>query len=146
MPKKRLFLRKNHFFWKKTANLFGGLKNSSTFASLLTATRAVSAVGSEHLPYKQRVGGSNPSLPTQEDPASVTVWDSSFFHPPKNHHSSHAAARLSVLSWQCKPLPLKVVWLEHRVTVPMLLTHCGRPAHCVLFHPTEQACVLNLCY
>ena len=28
--------------------------------------RAVSAVGSEHLPYKQRVGGSNPSLPTTE--------------------------------------------------------------------------------
>ena len=27
-------------------------------------TRAVSSAGSEHLPYKQRVGGSNPSLPT----------------------------------------------------------------------------------
>jgi hypothetical protein len=26
---------------------------------------AVSSVGSEHLPYKQRVGGSNPSLPTR---------------------------------------------------------------------------------
>ena len=25
---------------------------------------AISAAGSEHLPYKQRVGGSNPSLPT----------------------------------------------------------------------------------
>ena len=26
--------------------------------------RALSSAGSEHLPYKQRVGGSNPSAPT----------------------------------------------------------------------------------
>ena len=26
----------------------------------------LSSAGSEHLPYKQRVGGSNPSAPTQE--------------------------------------------------------------------------------
>ena len=28
--------------------------------------RAFSSAGSEHLPYKQRVGGSNPSTPTQQ--------------------------------------------------------------------------------
>ena len=28
--------------------------------------REISSVGSERLPYKQRVGGSNPSSPTQE--------------------------------------------------------------------------------
>ena len=28
--------------------------------------REFSSAGSEHLPYKQRVGGSNPSTPTQE--------------------------------------------------------------------------------
>ena len=28
-------------------------------------TRAFSSAGSEHLPYKQRVGGSNPSTPTE---------------------------------------------------------------------------------
>ena len=28
------------------------------------AKRAFSSAGSEHLPYKQRVGGSNPSTPT----------------------------------------------------------------------------------
>ena len=28
--------------------------------------RAFSSAGSEHLPYKQRVGGSNPSTPTQK--------------------------------------------------------------------------------
>ena len=36
----------------------------------MRTTRAVSAVGSEHLPYKQRVGGSNPSLPTRAVPHS----------------------------------------------------------------------------
>ena len=30
--------------------------------------RAFSSVGLEHLPYKQRVGGSNPSTPTKEEP------------------------------------------------------------------------------
>ncbi len=29
--------------------------------------RAISSVGSEHLPYKQRVGGSTPSSPTKKD-------------------------------------------------------------------------------
>ena len=31
---------------------------------LRTRSRAFSSAGSEHLPYKQRVGGSNPSTPT----------------------------------------------------------------------------------
>ena len=30
----------------------------------LLLERALSSAGSEHLPYKQRVGGSNPSAPT----------------------------------------------------------------------------------
>ena len=51
--------------------MFGSSKNCCTFAPLLTTTRAVSAVGSEHLPYKQRVGGSNPSLPTRAVRTSV---------------------------------------------------------------------------
>ena len=33
--------------------------------SLLRCNRALSSVGSERLPYKQRVGGSNPSAPTR---------------------------------------------------------------------------------
>ena len=32
--------------------------------SLHSAKREFSSAGSEHLPYKQRVGGSNPSTPT----------------------------------------------------------------------------------
>ena len=55
--------------------MFGGFKKSRTFASLLKRKRgALSSAGSEHLPYKQRVGGSNPSAPTtQED-----TWKVSF--------------------------------------------------------------------
>ena len=40
--------------------------------------RAFSSAGSEHLPYKQRVGGSNPSTPTTEN-QGVTSQCSSFF-------------------------------------------------------------------
>ena len=36
------------------------------FAPLLRKARAFSSAGSEHLPYKQRVGGSNPSTPTKK--------------------------------------------------------------------------------
>ena len=43
-------------------------KNGSTFASLSERKRAFSSAGSEHLPYKQRVGGSNPSTPTPPRP------------------------------------------------------------------------------
>ena len=35
-----------------------------TFAPLSKGNRALSSAGSERLPYKQRVGGSNPSVPT----------------------------------------------------------------------------------
>lgn len=50
--------------------MFCRIKKLNTFASHLrenvTPTRAFSSAGSEHLPYKQRVGGSNPSTPTTE--------------------------------------------------------------------------------
>jgi hypothetical protein len=35
------------------------------FALLINKERALSSVGSEHLPYKQRVVGSNPTVPTR---------------------------------------------------------------------------------
>ena len=37
---------------------------NKSFSKKATQTRAFSSAGSEHLPYKQRVGGSNPSTPT----------------------------------------------------------------------------------
>ena len=41
----------------------------SYLCTRLRQVRAFSSAGLEHLPYKQRVGGSNPSTPTTE-PAS----------------------------------------------------------------------------
>jgi hypothetical protein len=44
---------------------FAGVKISRIFVALFEKhKRAFSSAGSEHLPYKQRVGGSNPSTPT----------------------------------------------------------------------------------
>jgi hypothetical protein len=36
-------------------------------------SRAFSSAGSEHLPYKQGVGGSNPSTPTVKNQALIEV-------------------------------------------------------------------------
>ena len=52
------------FIEKKLPENLAGKKKVHTFATLLGARRAFSSAGSEHLPYKQRVGGSNPSTPT----------------------------------------------------------------------------------
>ena len=39
---------------------------SDSAKDIKSRLRALSSVGSERLPYKQRVGGSNPSAPTQK--------------------------------------------------------------------------------
>ena len=49
---------------KKNIETFANKKIIRIFASLLRETWALSSAGSERLPYKQRVGGSNPSAPT----------------------------------------------------------------------------------
>ena len=54
-------------------------KNTLNFASLLRRTRAFSSAGSEHLPYKQRVGGSNPSTPTKK---KLSIAESFFYALP----------------------------------------------------------------
>ena len=43
---------------------FAQLKLNDYFCNRLRKVRAFSSAGLEHLPYKQRVGGSNPSTPT----------------------------------------------------------------------------------
>ena len=53
--------------------------------------RELSSVGSERLPYKQRVGGSNPSAPTT---MSATYSDASGFFFDKREHSSVGLERL----------------------------------------------------
>ena len=49
---------------KKTGKIFCYYKIKSYFCIAFEKQRALSSAGSEHLPYKQRVGGSNPSTPT----------------------------------------------------------------------------------
>ena len=51
-------------FFKKYGKTFGGVRNSCYLCNRLRKVRAFSSAGLEHLPYKQRVGGSNPSTPT----------------------------------------------------------------------------------
>ena len=82
MPFLTLALQKYGFFAvsaKKITKTFGRYKKSlylcTRFRERNNATpsdakleRALSSAGSEHLPYKQRVGGSNPSAPTKMAP------------------------------------------------------------------------------
>ena len=54
--------KKCDFFWES----FGNKKSVMHLCSpKAKGKREFSSVGSEHLPYKQRVGGSNPSTPTK---------------------------------------------------------------------------------
>ena len=55
--------------------MFGGFKKTPYLCTRLQKARAFSSAGLEHLPYKQRVGGSNPSTPTR---SSKAIWDSFF--------------------------------------------------------------------
>ena len=52
----------NSFSFKKTTEKFAYFRKKAYFCiAFETKERAFSSAGSEHLPYKQRVGGSNPS-------------------------------------------------------------------------------------
>ena len=52
------------YFLKKHHEKFGRVQKSHYLCNRLRQVRAFSSAGLEHLPYKQRVGGSNPSTPT----------------------------------------------------------------------------------
>jgi hypothetical protein len=65
------------FFEKSLRKIWWKEKNAVSLHSL-TRTRAFSSAGLEHLPYKQRVGGSNPSTPTSKQNAGQFVRHFSF--------------------------------------------------------------------
>ena len=67
------------FFPKK----FWRFGKSDYLCTHLQEARALSSAGLEHLPYKQRVGGSNPSAPTTEDSAPHCGWQNLFLCPGK---------------------------------------------------------------
>ena len=87
-PQRAFFLRcrpklpvkagKTPRFLKKTPRYLEHIPKVRTFASQLR-TRALSSAGSERLPYKQRVGGSNPSAPTFFQTAIHRKMDCCFF-------------------------------------------------------------------
>ena len=53
-------------FAQKNAEKFCSIKKKHYLCTALEDKRAFSSAGLERLPYKQRVGGSNPSTPTTE--------------------------------------------------------------------------------
>ena len=64
-----------HFFCK----LFGQTQKKPYLCiAFRNKARAFSSAGLEHLPYKQRVGGSNPSTPTTQKSRNLT-WLRDFF-------------------------------------------------------------------
>ena len=78
-------------FVKLFTNYFAANEKRFIFASLFQkatsksgekqkSNRAFSSAGSERLPYKQRVGGSNPSTPTTKNQALVDSSVSAFFY------------------------------------------------------------------
>ena len=92
------FFQKMAIFWKNTPEKFVDSEKSSTFASQLS-DRAFSSAGSEHLPYKQRVGGSNPSTPTTQE--TRLLKSSLFLSPsPKTcHNYNWCKLGLNGLNW-----------------------------------------------
>ncbi len=61
MNELRKFKKVSQKLWKIFVSF---IKSIYLCTRLLQKVRAFSSAGLEHLPYKQRVGGSNPSTPT----------------------------------------------------------------------------------
>ena len=64
----------------------------------LTKARALSSAGLEHLPYKQRVGGSNPSAPTRTE----TTFGFRLFLPGTQAHNIASHQRQAGISRRSK--------------------------------------------
>ena len=76
----------------------------------LTEVRALSSVGLERLPYKQRVGGSNPSAPTKK---SAIIRLRIFLYP---YH-------IRVPRWLAPPSTLLTLLAETQICVSTLRRH-----------------------
>ena len=78
-----------------------GIEATRTHKSI---TRALSSAGSERLPYKQRVGGSNPSAPTTRNPSRrylITEIPAFFISPSLTQSGgSHADSADTQISGQ----------------------------------------------
>ena len=58
----------NFIFFEKNLSILCRVQKLHYICIRNQATRALSSAGSEHLVYTQRVGGSNPSAPTEQTP------------------------------------------------------------------------------
>ena len=58
----------NFIFFKKNPSILCRVQKLHYICIRNQAIRALSSAGSEHLVYTQRVGGSNPSAPTEQTP------------------------------------------------------------------------------
>ena len=86
-------------FFKNPAKHLAVSEIVRTFASLLRTTRALSSAGSERLPYKQRVGGSNPSAPTTPPEGLSFTTDPRFFY---DHAAGDYTSILKVQFRECR--------------------------------------------
>ena len=111
-PKLPVKAEKTPRFLKKTPRYLEHIPKVRTFASQLRLrTRALSSAGSERLPYKQRVGGSNPSAPTFFLTAIHRKMDSCFFCARRKRREGgrhtqvgRSAVRKTGIDWSCRRL------------------------------------------
>ena len=83
-------------------------------------TRALSSAGSEHLVYTQRVGGSNPSAPTEEVRKNLFFHLSTFSREPNickypiYNFGSYIRFYCELLTPACKKvyLPFVIKWIR----------------------------------
>ena len=72
---------------KKVGKTFAQTNKNTYLCNRLRKARAFSSAGLEHLPYKQRVGGSNPSTPTGVFPCGLLFGETAgifFVYIPLN--------------------------------------------------------------
>ena len=72
---------------KKVGKTFAQTNKITYLCNRLRKARAFSSAGLEHLPYKQRVGGSNPSTPTGVFPCGLLFGETAgifFVYIPLN--------------------------------------------------------------
>ena len=93
---KGMEIRKKCGFVKIIAEKFGSVENNAYLCNRLRKARAFSSAGLEHLPYKQRVGGSNPSTPTGVFPRSLLFGEAAGIFLFMHFASGRSAAALAM--------------------------------------------------
>ena len=120
MPKK--------FAELKICRIFAIPKHGYSFGIV----RELSSVGSERLPYKQRVGGSTPSAPTKS--SAVTCWT---FFCACPHRMTALVPQASSICYSAHPiiLPTENLWINPKT--PCLSMHpvFKHTPLCLSMHP-----------